>query len=45
MCGFNHRLDDEGNKLFRNIGKIVPDYAAQHFTRQSSSHHGGTMGT
>jgi hypothetical protein len=35
----HHQGDDNGNtKLFRNVGKLLPDCTAQNPRRQSSSH-------
>jgi hypothetical protein len=35
---FHHRPDDGGSKHLWNVFKILPDYTAQHPTRQSSSY-------
>jgi hypothetical protein len=32
-----HRPDDGGGKHLLNVGKLLPDYTAQHPTRQLSS--------
>jgi hypothetical protein len=38
VLGSNRIPDDERDKKFREVWKIVPDYTVQHVKRQSSQH-------